>query len=510
MSLSARFGAAAFAAALFMGVSSVAAEAAPHKAAPGGGWEVCAPEEVGMSSEAFAGMLERIKAEDLEIHSVIIVRNDRLVLEAYVHPYNRGTLHNVKSVSKSVISALVGIALREGVIGNLDETVYSHLPQYISDDMDPRKKDIKLRHLLTMTAGLDLDENGPISNQVFGRLDWLKAAYERPMRDDPGTRFLYSTPLTHTMSAILTESSGMSLHEFADEHLFGPLDFGEVQWTKGPQGYNLGGAELFLRPIDMAKFGYLFLKAGMWKGRQVVPADWVEESTTNKLHGVADGLLYGYWWWLDEDGWCHARGWGGQAIFIHEGLDLVVVFTAADAQAPRQLLGEYIVPALETRQEREADHDGVERLARLAYELEHPEPQEVPDMPATAAGISGRKFEMGWNTGGVESMILDFKHDGTAVLSLDTTLGEYDLAVGLDRVYRLSDTGTWGGMPSGNRRASRGWWADEHTFHLSMRELGNPVYYEQDFTFAGDEVQVYVSVEPVGRELGMSGKAEPE
>ena len=489
----------------------LAAPAVAAPAASGGSvmpWEACSPEEAGISSDALADMLERIEAEDLEVHGIVIVKDDRLVLEAYSHPYDRDTIHNVKSVSKSVISALVGIALREGLIGGLDETVYEHLPQYFADDPDGRKKTITLWHLLTMTSGLDLDENGPVSGQIFGTLDWLKATYGRPMRNDPGTVFCYSTPLTHTMSAVITEAGGVSLHEFAEKYLFGPLGFGEVQWTRGPQGYNFGGAELFMRPLDMAKFGYLFLKAGVWQGGQIVPAEWVAESTANRLVGVDDERLYGYWWWLDEKGYYYARGWGGQSIWVNPESNLVISVTAADFRSPGSLLSEYVMPWLETPQKLGPNPEGAERLARIAARIEHPVPEEVPALPAIAATITGKTFTMEWNATGIESMAIDFREDGTALLHLNTIAGDHDLAVGLDGVYRISETGTWGRMPVGNRRASRGYWADDSTFHISSREIGNPLYPEEDLIFTGDAIEVKTVLLPLGREIVIRGKAE--
>ncbi len=475
---------------------------------PDNPWDVCTPEEVGISSGALADMLESIGREDLEIHSMIIVKDGRLVLEAYVHPYDRNTLHNVKSVSKSVISALVGIALREGVIGGLDETVCEHLPEYFIDDMDPRKKEINLRHLLTMTSGLDLDENGPISGQIFRTLDWLKATYGRPMLCDPGTRFLYSTPLTHTMSAIITESSGTSLHEFANEYLFGPMGFGEVQWTRGPRGYNFGGAELFMLPLDMAGFGCMFLDGGAWEGRQVVPADWVRESTTNKLEGIEDTRRYGYWWWLDDDGWFHAHGWGGQSISVNEDLDIVVVVTAADFRASTGLFLEHVAPWLESPGPLEPDPEGVARLGRIIDDLADPRPQPVASMPTTAGEISGVKYIMDWNAAGIESVVLDFKGDGTCVLRLAATTGDYDLLTGLDGVYRLTGTGAWGGMPAGNMMANRGCWVDDRTFRLESHDVGNPVYYEDDFAFGDGDVELTIKVLPLGDSMVLEGKAE--
>ena len=471
-------------------------------------WEACPPEEVGISSDALADMLERVQREETEIHSMIIVKNDRLVLEAYVHPYDSETLHNVKSVSKSVISALVGIALREGVIGDLDETVHSHLPQYFSDESDPRKLEIDLFNLLTMTSGLDLDENGPISGEIFRTLDWLKATYARPMVADPGTRFLYSTPLTHTMSAIITEAAGMSLHEFAGEHLFGPMEFGEVQWKKGPQGYNFGGAELFMLPLDMARFGHLFLNGGIWNGRQLIPEAWIRESTTNKLAGVSDTRLYGYWWWLDDDGWYHAHGWGGQSISVSEELDIVIVVTASDSQAPMNLFLEYVAPWLESAEALEANPEGLARLESVMNDLAHPRPEPVTSLPTSAGRISGRKYVLEWNEAGNESFVLEFIGDGTCLLRLETVMGDFELAAGLDGVYRVTELGDRGAMPEGNRRAMKGHWVDGDTFRLQLLEVGNPVYSVMNFTFGDGDVEVVADILPLGRQVVMRGKAE--
>jgi hypothetical protein len=284
------------------------------------------------------------------------------------------------------------------------------------------------------------------------------------------------------------------------------MGFGEVQWRKGPQGYNFGGAELFMLPLDMAKFGYLFLNGGVWEGQQVVPADWVEESTTNKLDGIS-GTLYGYWWWLNDDGWYHASGWGGQSISVSQDLEVVVAVTASDRQAAYDLFLEFVEPWLESAETLEPDPGSAERLARVIEELADPAPEPVAFMPALAGEIAGRKYVMEWNEMGTESVAFAFKNNDTCVLRLETTMGDYDLVAGLDNVYRLNDVEV-GAMPEGNRRALKAYWADETTLHVSSREIGNPVYSETDFVFSGDEVDVTARILPPGREIEASGRAE--
>jgi CubicO group peptidase (beta-lactamase class C family) len=222
---------------------------------PDDNWKVSTPETQGVDSLKLLEMFQDIQAKrGSGLHSILIVKNGYLILESYIAPYHKGTLHNVKSASKSILSALVGIALREKFLKNLDQKVSEFYPEYVND---PQKKDITLRHLLTMTAGLtwsyDQETTSPVS--PFDLEQW-KAI---PMRDTPGKKFEYNTMLAHMMSAILTKASGKSTKEIADSSLFKPLGISDVQWSKDNKGIYLGGAELFLKPRDMAKFGLLYL-----------------------------------------------------------------------------------------------------------------------------------------------------------------------------------------------------------------------------------------------------------
>lgn len=145
------------------------------------GWETSTPEKQGIDSDILADMLLRMQSERLAVRSVLIIRNDTLVLECYTHPYDRDVVHDVKSVSKSIISALVGVALREGIVASLDQPVCNSFPEYLPENSDPRKRRITLQHLLTMSSGLDLDENGPAMQAILSRDDWIAATFARPM-----------------------------------------------------------------------------------------------------------------------------------------------------------------------------------------------------------------------------------------------------------------------------------------------------------------------------------------
>jgi CubicO group peptidase (beta-lactamase class C family) len=205
---------------------------------PGTYWELTTPEEQGIDSQILLEMLQKVKKEKYNSHSIIIVRNHRLVLESYICPYTRDIPHNTRSASKSMVSALVGIALREKWINSLDRTVYSYLPQYFPHQPDPRKKKITLQHLLTMAPGLKIqNQSGQTEGgSILSSPNPVKMTFEFPMSENPGERFNYLTSLINVMSLILTETSGKTLKELADTYLFAPLGIKDVQWKKDRMG----------------------------------------------------------------------------------------------------------------------------------------------------------------------------------------------------------------------------------------------------------------------------------
>jgi CubicO group peptidase (beta-lactamase class C family) len=322
-------------------------------------WEAVTPESQGIQSEDLVRMVEYIEEYNLAIHSIIIYKDGTIPFETYFDSYSTQLSHNLKSTSKGVISALVGIALHEGYIESLDESVLSYFPEYKLSD--PRLAEITIRDLLTMSSGLKWNENGLNSMYTFfvsKRI--VPRVLKLPVVADPGTTFNYNTGLTHLLSAILSRASGMSTLAFAEEYLFKPLDIQNVQWEQDRDGVYIGGSELFMTPRAMTKFGVMYLQNGMYSGQQVVPEDWVQESTTTQIEGLFHGaqVQYGYLWWLDignqlftyldnEDAFL-AMGSHGQRIFIHPDHNLVVVITA-DQEDESQcdiLIRDFILPDL--------------------------------------------------------------------------------------------------------------------------------------------------------------------
>ncbi len=266
------------------------------------------------------------------LHSLLVSRRGTLVLERYFHGTDRHDVANVKSVSKSIVSALVGIAIERGYISGVDEAIVDYFPRALDGGVDPAKRSITIENLLTMQAGLR-----PTSNRYYGAWvlspNWIEFALAQPVEEPPGGRMRYSTGNTHLLSAILTQTTGRSTLEFARAELGAPLGFHLSSWPTDPQGIYFGGNDMELTPRQMRAFGELYLNGGRVAGRQVVPAAWVEASLQPRTESPReDGRYYGYGWWVRSMAGYqtpYAWGYGGQFIILVPDLQTVVVTTSS-------------------------------------------------------------------------------------------------------------------------------------------------------------------------------------
>lgn len=466
-------------------------------------WRSSTPEKQGIDSWKLRLMLEYIKENNIDIHSILIIRHGYLVFESYFYPYDKDTIHNLKSVSKSFLSSVVGIALREKLLTDLDQKVADIFPEYFGSVNDPRKREITIRHLLTMTAGFEWAENTPISDRLWKSRNWVKYAIEMPLTDNPGEKFLYNTALTHLMSAILTKTSGVSTQELAEKYLLDPLGIKVGLWRRDPQGICFGGSELYLTPRDMAKFGYLYLKQGIWNGRSIVPVDWVSESVKSQVKTVNNERSgdYGYWWW-PHPGCYAAQGWGGQQIVVAPEQDLVVVFTSADFTQPWNIYDFFIKPAVKGRKIA-ANPKEAAALGKLADELEHPQAKPDLPLPEIAGKISGKTYRLEENNFGITALSLNFKNSNEGILTLDTLGGKFELPVGLDELYRFSEG--MGDRPVGFRGR---WLQSAPYFEMDWIDLGEPYKVQVLFIFEGDQVRIIVTVNPLNRVQTVIGKSQ--
>jgi CubicO group peptidase (beta-lactamase class C family) len=264
------------------------------------------------------------------LHSLLVSHRGELVLERYFNGRRAASLANIKSASKSVISALVGIAIERGHLGGVTQPLTAFFPDILAGQSDSRIR-ITVEDLLTMRAGLESTSNRNYGAWVQSR-NWVRHALTRPLLEEPGTRMQYSTGNTHVLSAILTQATGKSTWQFAQEELAKPLGFSLPQWPRDPQGIYFGGNDMLMTPRQMLAFGTLYLNLG-WAGeRQIVPSKWIQSSFIPRGRSGFSEELYGYGWWIREMAGhptFYAWGFGGQFIFVVPDLDLVVVSTSA-------------------------------------------------------------------------------------------------------------------------------------------------------------------------------------
>ena len=300
-----------------------------------------------------AGQLPRLRG-------MLVSQHGQVVVERYWGSAGADRATNVKSASKSVLSALVGIAIAEGHIRGIDQPISDFFPAYFArQDVDPRKRQITVGNLLSMQSGLESTSFNEYGAWVGSR-DWVRAALDQPMVDAPGGRMLYSTGSTHLLSAILTRATGRSTWQYANEKLAEPLGFRIRPWQRDPQGIFFGGNDMYLTPRQMLRFGQLWLDGGRAGDRQIVPAEWVRNSVQPRTSSPYNGHGYGLGWWSKDSGGRQvffAWGYGGQYVFVQPELGLVAVFTSVSEGAREaghlpgihRLLDEYLVPGAAAR-----------------------------------------------------------------------------------------------------------------------------------------------------------------
>lgn len=333
-------------------------------------WQRATPEELGIDSQALAEAYTALHEQESGVNALVVVRHGQIAAEGYFAPFQPDSRQHVFSCTKSVLSALIGIALSEGHIESIDEPVLSFFPDATFDNVDKRKQQMTLRHLLTMSTGLEWHEEAPYTNDSLGRMvrsgDWVQFILDQSMVAEPGAVFAYNSGVSHLLSAIIQQTTGEAAQTYAKENLFDPLGFPAVPWQTDRQGRAIGGWGLSLTAREMAKLGLLYLHEGAWEGEQIVPAAWVEQSTTQHIQGEDEEHGYGFQWWIIPElspRAFAALGLKGQRILVVPELDLVVVFASEDAQLDLiELTENVILPGVQSEGALPSNPEGVETL----------------------------------------------------------------------------------------------------------------------------------------------------
>ena len=328
-------------------------------------WPASTPEAQGMDRSVLGSLdAELASGKHGYVDSMLVIRNGTVVYEKTYdrskdyarlfagkglpgiynyydpgwHPYYKKTrLHTMQSVSKSVTSALVGIAIRRGEISGVDAKAVPYFSAY-RVAADPRRERMTLKDLLTMTSGIRWDETtvdytDPANScaRMEASKDWIQFVLDQPMAAEPGSTFVYSSGVTELLAEVLRKATGKQADAYAAEHLFGPLGISRFYWKKTPTGHPDTEGGLYLTARDLAKIGYLYMKDGVWDGRRILPEGWAAASTRRQSDPTGEDatMKYGYQWWVlpGKTPSYAGIGYGGQLLVVVPSLELIAVFT---------------------------------------------------------------------------------------------------------------------------------------------------------------------------------------
>jgi CubicO group peptidase (beta-lactamase class C family) len=446
-----------------------------------------APEAHGIPSHALTAFLDAAEGDVRHLHGLVVLRRGHVVSEGYWEPYGPAIPHMLFSLSKSFTSTAVGMLVGEGRL-SVDDHVLDFFPGQAPAAPSPRLRAMRVRHLLTMTTGQDADPTRPIRQ---ANVDWVRAFLDAPLPYEPGERFVYNSGATYMLSAIAQKITGQRLLHYLGPRLFAPLGIESPTWETSPQGVDAGGWGLKARTADVARFGQLYLQKGAWRGRQLVPAEWVAAATAPQVPNGPSGSPdweqgYGYQFWRCRHGAYRGDGAHGQFCLVLPEQEAVVAITGGvgDMQRVLDLVWEHLLPAFGGSPPGwPADPVAAAALAARLAGLRLPTPTGASTSPLAAA-LAGRTFVVEPNEDSIESVAFEDGADGVALV-VRNDHGEQRVRVGYGEWAR-------GALALGGpaAAAAAGAWADERTFLLHLWWVETPWRMAWTCRFEGDRLRI--------------------
>jgi CubicO group peptidase (beta-lactamase class C family) len=455
---------------------------------PAEGFKSSTPEAQGMDSVKLSEMFEEIHKKNLNIHHMMIIRNGYIVTQCDFYPYSHEQLHLLNSVTKSVTSAAIGIAINEGLIASVEDSVLSYFPGQTFENPSEFKSKLTVKNLLNMTAGFEWSEDGNYGapydswTQMKQSENAMNYIMNKPVTSEPGKTFYYNTGASYLLSGLLTQKTGKPASEYVFEKIFRPMGIKDYFWVIDDRGISFGGSGLLLKTEDLAKFGYLYLNNGKWGEQQLIPEAYIKESTVLSIetpNGLAGNDGYGYQWWMNSSKGYSGRGFRGQYLFVVPEENIVAVFYSGlenrDYFVPETFLSTYILGAIQSDEAIKDNPEGYNKLQEIiALNERVPEAAAIQPFPEIAADISGTLFSV--ENG--QTICMEFQEgQSEAILHWFVDGVQYDVPVGLDQVGRISDCQDFITPGLITPVAFTGTWEDQNTFKIYMQPLHGDASY---------------------------------
>jgi CubicO group peptidase (beta-lactamase class C family) len=485
------------------------------------------PEAQGVSSDGILKFLESVESSNHEFHSFMFLRHGKIIAEGWWDPYRPDLKHTMYSLSKSFTSTAVGFAVTEKLL-KLEDKVITFFPKDLPDTVSRNLKDLRVKDLLTMTAGQEPDPTASIRNWDA---NWIKSFLSVPIVNKPGTKFLYNSVATFMLSAIVQKVTGMKIIDYLKPRLFDPLGIKGMDWEVSPTNINTGGWGLRLKTEDMAKFGQFYLQKGKWNGKQLLPEKWIEEATTIKVEqdpnasqskkDSSDWLQgYCYKFWRCRHNCFRGDGAFGQYIIVMPDQDAVIAITSetANMQGELDLVWKYLLPSIRGNK-LPADKRSEAALKQKLSSLALLPVAKGTDSPWPAR-ISGRTFLLDPNQNEIKSLTFQI-NEKRCDLTIKTDSSSYKMAFGSGK-WLKGETSRFGPNLIANKKnsyipgfplfkiAGSYCWKDGNTLELILRYIESPHSEKFICRFNGKNIEVEKenSFEQKGKKLILKGNLE--
>jgi len=467
------------------------------------------PSAESVSSQNILNFIEAIEKNKNELHSLMIMRHGKIIAEGWWNPYQPDLKHTVYSTSKSFTSTAIGFAVSEKRL-SLNDKVISFFLKDVPDVISPNLSALTVKDLITMSAGQEPD---PTFDIVTRDSNWVKSFLATPIKNKPGTKFLYNTLATYMLSAIVQKVTGEKVIDYLKPRLFEPLKIESMDWEVDPQGRNTGGWGLRLKTEDMAKFGQFYLQKGKWNNMQLLPAEWIEDATSFKID-QAPGLPqstkdssdwmqgYCYQFWRCRNNGYRADGAFGQYIIVLPDKDAVIVITSEtpDMQDVLNLVWEYLLPAFENENSnlnKEIDEKLGDKLVTLALPLF---PASKPSKITNT--IQNKTYAIARNQFNIDSLKFFFNQT-ECTLNINAGPEEYKLAFGSGKWIPGETKKAGPSLLSMAKEANSGLppfkiagnyqWKNDSILELKLRYIESPHSELMVCTFNKDNISIDVS-----------------